>query len=188
MVGIDEVGRGCLAGPLLVVAARAKAGLPESLRDSKLLSSQQRREILNMISSCCEFGEGWATAAEIDSHGLAGALRLGFKRALARLQVTAGELIIVDGKVNYAPPAYKNIRCVIGADAGVPLVSAASVYAKVRRDDFMAKLANQHPAYGFDKHVGYGTAAHIRSLAEHGALKDVHRFSFAPVLALAAKP
>ena len=85
MVGVDEVGRGCWAGPLLVVAARAHSGLPDSLTDSKLLSKKQRELILNLLSNCCNFGEGWVKVDEIDTLGLANALKLGVSRALESL-------------------------------------------------------------------------------------------------------
>src|SRR5690349_3763707 len=101
IVGVDEVGRGCLAGPLLVVAARQQTELPDGVKDSKILSGTQREEILNMLSICCDFGEGWVKAAEIDRLGLANALRLGVRRALASLKVSAKEEIIMDGSVNY---------------------------------------------------------------------------------------
>jgi len=179
MVGVDEVGRGCLAGPLLVVAARAKSELPPGLKDSKLLSRQQREEILNKLSSCCEFGEGWVKASEIDKFGLAYALKLGVKRALKLLGADTGEQIILDGSVNYIPRKFKNGRCQIKADNQVPIVSAASIYAKVTRDHFMIKLSDRYPRYKFDQHVGYGTAEHYSAIKDYGPLKYVHRTSFA---------
>jgi ribonuclease HII len=107
-IGVDEVGRGCLAGPLLVIAARQTAELPPGLKDSKLLSRKQREEILNMLSICCEFGEGWVKCSEIDKYGLSKALKLGSRRALRNLGVQANEKIILDGKFNYLPKWYKN--------------------------------------------------------------------------------
>jgi ribonuclease HII len=90
MIGVDEVGRGSLAGPLLVVAARAVDELPEGLKDSKLLSRKQREQIFNMLNICCEFGEGWVKATEIDYHGLSQALRLGAARALRNIRTERG--------------------------------------------------------------------------------------------------
>jgi ribonuclease HII len=184
MVGIDEVGRGCWAGPLLVVAARATSELPKSLTDSKLLSKKQREEILNMLSICCEFGEGWVKASEIDENGLANALRLGVLRALKDLKVLEGEEIIMDGSVNYVDRLYVNVKCKVNADLNVPIVSAASIYAKVTRDKFMTELGLKHPNYGFEKHVGYGTKTHKLSLENFGVIKGVHRQSYKPILAL----
>jgi len=181
MIGVDEVGRGCWAGPLLVVAARAKSELPVGLKDSKLLSKNQREEILNLLSICCSFGEGWVKPTEIDSFGLANAVRLGVKRALSNLGAAVNEEIIMDGKVNYLPKKFKLGTCLVDADNLVPIVSAASIYAKVTRDEYMAKLASKHPNYYFEKHVGYGTKAHMLALRSHGALKYVHRWSYLPV-------
>jgi len=181
MVGVDEVGRGCLAGPILVVAARAKAQLPEGLRDSKLLSRKQRVEILNKLSISCEFGEGWVKAVEIDRHGLAKALRLGIKRALSGIQAKIDEEIIMDGKVNYPPKKFKKTKCIIDADNMVPIVSAASIYAKVTRDNLMFELAKKHPSYKFENHVGYGTAEHMKAINSFGVIRFVHRASYAPV-------
>ncbi|MBX4201389.1 ribonuclease HII, partial [Candidatus Saccharibacteria bacterium] len=124
MVGVDEVGRGCWAGSLLVVAARAKAVLPNELKDSKLMTAKQRKHILNKLSICCEFGEGWISPEEIDSFGLACALRLGVERALINLPATTDEVIIMDGKVNYVPRMYTNSKTLVGADKLVPIVSA----------------------------------------------------------------
>ncbi|MGH7156574.1 MAG: ribonuclease HII [Candidatus Saccharimonadales bacterium] len=184
MIGVDEVGRGCWAGPLLVVAARANAELPEGLKDSKLLTKQQREEILNKLSICCNFGEGWVKAAEIDRLGLAHALKLGVKRALASLSAELNEEVIMDGKVNYLPKKFINGQALVDADNLVPIVSAASIYAKVMRDNFMVELAKQHPAYSFDQHVGYGTKTHMLALKTYGALKYVHRYSYQPIAEL----
>ncbi len=186
MVGVDEVGRGCWAGPLLVVAARATSELPAGLKDSKLLSKRQREEILNMLSICCNFGEGWVKSVEIDRYGLAQALRLGVRRALTALRAETDEEIIMDGKVNYLPKKFINSRVMVDADNLVPIVSAASVYAKVTRDRYMAELARKYPSYSFEKHAGYGTLEHRLALKTNGVIKSVHRFSYAPIAKLRA--
>jgi ribonuclease HII len=184
MIGIDEVGRGCWAGPLLVVAARAKYGLPEGLTDSKLLSRKQRESIYELLMTRCRFGEGWVTAYEIDENGLANALRLGVSRALKNLKVPNDEKIIMDGSVNYINPKFINSQCIVDADLKIPIVSAASIYAKVLRDNFMGELSLKHPNYGFEKHVGYGTKAHRTALESLGIINGVHRLSFKPVAGL----
>jgi ribonuclease HII len=180
-IGVDEVGRGCLAGPLLVVAARKITELPEGLKDSKLLSRQQREQILNLLSICCQFGEGWVKSTEIDRFGLGSALRLGVRRAIANLGVNVEEEIIIDGKINYIPKKFINRQAVIDADNLVPIVSAASIHAKVTRDRYMIELAKKHPAYSFERHVGYGTKTHMLALKRRGAIKYVHRYSYLPV-------
>jgi len=137
--------------------------------------------MLDLLSICCNFGEGWVSATEIDKHGLAKALRLGVARALRKLDAQINEEIILDGKVNYLPAKFKSGKCLVDADNLVPIVSAASIYAKVTRDSFMAKLAAKHPAYNFEQHVGYGTKAHIEAISRYGLIKYVHRLSYAPI-------
>jgi len=181
MIGVDEVGRGCWAGPLLVVAAKAYDDLPTGLKDSKLLSKQRREKIVNLLSICCNFGEGWVKATEIDKYGLSKALTLGASRALKNMEAQRDDEIVLDGKFNYLPKKYKRTRAIIGSDNLIPIVSAASIYAKVARDKYMVELAKKHPAYNFDNHVGYGTKAHMLALKEFGALKYVHRHSYLPI-------
>lgn len=181
-IGIDEVGRGCWAGPLLVVAARASSQLPSGLTDSKLLSAKRRAEIKDLLLSCCEFGEGWVSATEIDDNGLAQAMRLGVERALAGLRVMPNDEIIMDGLVNYCPESYLHVKTVAKADRDHPIVSAASIYAKVRRDDYMKMQELQYPGYAFDKHVGYGTKTHSDAIEKLG-ICQLHRRSFNPVKA-----
>ena len=181
MIGIDEVGRGCWAGPLLVVAARQTLELPSGLKDSKLLSASQRDRIYPKILKTCQFGEGWVQAAEIDKLGLAKAMRLGVLRSLENLKAKVDERIIMDGSVNYVPVKFTNITCEPKADNKYPIVSAASIYAKVTRDKFMSELAAKHPDYGFDKHVGYGTKLHEDALKFYGVIESVHRLSFKPI-------
>lgn len=170
-----------MAGPLLVVAARDKAELPEGLKDSKLLSRKQREGLLPQLVSSCEFGEGWVKPSEIDQLGLARCLRLGVSRALASLPAGVEEEIILDGSTNYVPAKYREARCLVNADDRVPIVSAASIYAKVTRDRYMLKLALQHPNFSFADHVGYGTPGHYSELERFGPLRFVHRFSFTPL-------
>lgn len=180
MIGIDEVGRGAWAGPLLVVAARECAKLPDGLADSKVLSRAQRTGFCKDIQACCNIGEGWVDASEIDEYGLTIAMRLGVEQALAAIDAQLDEDIIMDGHINYCAPEFTNVQTVIDADAAHPIVSAASIYAKVTRDNYMAELNNQFPQYGFDTHVGYGTARHKAALATHGVTL-LHRKSYKPV-------
>ena len=137
-----------------------------------------------MLSICCKFGEGWVKAAQIDRFGLARALKLGTKRALDDLGASPDEEIIMDGKVNYLPKKFKLGKCLVDADNLVPIVSAASIYAKVRRDKFMVKLGVRYPLYRFEKHVGYGTREHTEALNSFGVIKYVHRTSYQPIARL----
>jgi ribonuclease HII len=180
MIGIDEVGRGAWAGPLLVVAARDIGLLPEGLNDSKVLSKAKREKIMPLIQQSCDLGEGWVTAKEVDTIGLTAAMELAVSRALQALSALPHEQIIMDGHINYCSSDYTNVTAVIDADASYPIVSAASIYAKVIRDNHMTELAQTIPGYGFEKHVGYGTKLHMEGLARLG-VSQVHRLSYKPV-------
>lgn len=180
VIGIDEVGRGCWAGPLLVVAARSKADLPAGLTDSKALTAIRREALVELIVDSCDVGEGWVEPAEIDELGLTAAMRLGVERALLALEALPDDSIIMDGHINYCADQFVKVECVIKADALHPIVSAASIYAKVIRDAYMAKVAQDYPGYGFDRHVGYGTKAHQDALAAKGP-SVIHRMSYKPV-------
>jgi ribonuclease HII len=185
MIGVDEVGRGSWAGPLLVVAAQAKTELPIDLKDSKLMTKYQREKILDLLSKCCSFGEGWVSPVEIDMLGLSQAQSLGAARALEKIGADSNENIIVDGKFNYLPAGYINSSAIIKADNSIPIVSAASVYAKVTRDKYMSLLSIEYPGYSFEKHVGYGTKLHSQALSRLGVIDQVHRLSFSPIAKLA---
>lgn len=180
MIGIDEVGRGCWAGPLLVVAARQRESLPDGLKDSKLLSKLQRQNLLVPILESCDIGEGWVEHSEIDRYGLAEAMRRGVERALAALNASSGEEIIMDGTVNYCGAVFSNVLTVPKADNLYQIVSAASIVAKVKRDDFMTQIAKEYPNYQFEKHVGYGTKLHSELLKQFG-VSPIHRLSYKPI-------
>lgn len=179
-MGIDEVGRGCLAGPLVAGAVLLRRPIP-GLRDSKKLTRQQREAFDAVIrKKALAFGLGWVPADELDSVGLTEAVRRAMQRALAQIVAPYKE-IIIDGNYNFLkhePLA----KCIIKADDLVPAVSAASIIAKVARDNFMIEAAKEHPHYGFDSHVGYATLQHRLALDTHG-MCDLHRRSFASVRA-----
>lgn len=182
IVGIDEVGRGCWAGPLVAGAAILKQPIAE-LKDSKQLSKPQRESLVEVIrQQAIAFGLGWVWPAEVDELGLTVANGLAMQRALAQIKVAYDE-IIIDGNHNYLMNQPK-ARVVVKADATVPAVSAASILAKVARDNYMAYMAAVFPEYGFESHVGYGTAQHRQSLRRFGVTK-LHRQSFKPVYNLA---
>lgn len=181
IVGIDEVGRGCWAGPLVAGAALLKKPIP-GLKDSKKLTKLQREKLDAIIRvEALAYGIGWVTPAEIDELGLTKAVGLAMHRAMAEITLAYDE-VIIDGNYNYFPELTA-ARAVIGADNTVPAVSAASIIAKVARDKFMAGQHAIFPGYGFDKHVGYGTLVHRTALKELG-LCALHRRSFKPIQAL----
>lgn len=180
-IGVDEVGRGCWAGPLVagaVIFSRPMRGL----RDSKQLTKSQRIKLAERIhrrAQAC--GLGWVSPVEIDELGLTAATGLAMRRAVDQLECGFDE-IIIDGIINYLPNEPK-ARAVVKADDTVPVVSAASIIAKVARDNYMAEMSMKHPGYGFEKHVGYGTRFHVERLKLHG-ICELHRRSFKPVSAL----
>jgi len=165
-----------------VVAARQLTKLPDGLDDSKVVNKKRRDAIIPAIQASCQLGEGWVEPAEIDQIGLTAAMKLAVERALNSLAAKPDEEIIMDGNFNYCSPVYTNVRCVIGGDATESLVSAASIFAKVSRDNRMSKLALIHPGYGFEKHVGYGTKAHRQALEQLG-VSVLHRQSYKPIQA-----
>jgi ribonuclease HII len=178
IVGIDEVGRGCWAGPL-VAGAVILNGPVEGLKDSKLLSKKRREKLSAEIQLIAKaVGVGWVEPAELDVVGLSAAVGLAMQRALNQIKIKY-DSIIIDGNYNFLAANPKS-RALIKADATIPAVSAASIVAKVARDNFMTKLAAKYPNYGFDKHVGYGTAFHLEMLKLHG-VSEVHRRSFKPI-------
>jgi len=182
LIGIDEVGRGCWAGPMLVVAACQTGQLPSGLNDSKKLSKKQREAIFPELVSSFKFGEGWVEPNEIDKLGLSGAMRLGVGRALSKLGASTDDRIIMDGKVNFCSQYFTNVQCIVKADSLHPVVSAASIYAKVIRDKYMVSIANKYPDYLFENHVGYGTQSHLNALKTLG-ITEIHRKTYKPIQA-----
>lgn len=181
IVGIDEVGRGCWAGPLVAGAVVLRESII-GLKDSKKLSKAQREKLaLQIHAEALGVGIGWVDAATIDAIGLTAAVKLAMEQALNQIDAEYDE-IIIDGDLNFFPENVK-AKAVIKADDSVPEVSAASIVAKVARDQYMANLVDHYPDYGFEKHVGYGTALHLERLKLHG-ICDLHRQSFKPIRAL----
>jgi len=180
IVGIDEVGRGPWAGPVVAGAVLLISQI-DGLNDSKLLSAKKREELDKIIRAKGKFGLGWVYASEIDDIGLTKAVAKAMHLAYQALGEQADE-IIIDGNVNFLEDV-KGARAVIKADQTVPEVAAASIVAKVARDAYMVEMSGKYPGYGFEKHVGYGTAAHKQALEKLGVL-PIHRRSFKPIIDL----
>ncbi len=179
VAGVDEAGRGPLAGPVYAAAVVLDPARPiAGLADSKVLSARARDALALLIR---EQASAWyiasVSAAEIDELNILNATMLAMRRAVEGLSLQPG-LVQVDG--NRAPALACRVETVIGGDAQVPAISAASILAKTARDAELLRLHETYPMYGFDRHKGYGTALHINSLLEHGPCPE-HRRSFAPV-------
>jgi len=182
ILGIDEVGRGPWAGPLVVGAVVLGGTVIEGLTDSKKLS-KKRREALNLLirEQAAGFGLGWVDSAELDEVGLSEGLKLATIRAVQQIKAPYQE-IIIDGTINFLKETGKGkyVTTMPKADLLIPSVSAASIIAKVARDNFMAEQDSVYPGYGFTSHVGYGTAAHAAAINQLG-ITPLHRKSFAPI-------
>lgn len=185
LIGCDEVGRGALAGPVVAAAVwfepgRLPAALLAGLDDSKRLSPSRRAALAGELREHADFEFGAGAVRVIDAGGIRDATLAAMAGALGRLG-RAGQLA-VDGRD--LPDGWAG-RTVIGGDGTVPQIAAASILAKVLRDALMARLARRHPAYGWARNAGYGTAAHRAALTGAGASAH-HRRSFAPVAAAPA--
>ncbi len=182
IVGLDEAGRGPLAGP---VVAGAVILNPEAvisgLQDSKLLSEKKREQLFLLIQEkALAWSVGQASVEEVDKLNILQASLLAMQRAVAALKLLP-DLALVDG--NRCPLLPCETQAIVGGDKLVPAISAASIVAKVLRDREMKRLHQEFPLYGFDKHKGYGTAEHMQALNNHGPCL-IHRRSFAPVALL----
>jgi ribonuclease HII len=196
ILGIDEVGRGPYAGPLVIGACilgdwqnSENAEWIEKLTDSKKLSAKRREELYVLIKEkALASATGWVSSAEIDEIGLSEALRLATRRAVEQIQQTKVPFseIIIDGTMNFlvGTKLEKYVSTLKKGDFLVKEISAASILAKVERDKYMVELDAVYPEYGFGKHVGYGTAAHQKAMEEFG-LTPEHRRSFRPVREIA---
>jgi ribonuclease HII len=181
ILGIDEVGRGPWAGPLVVGAVVLGCDI-EGLTDSKKLSAKKRDALaLEINEKAAAVGLGWVHADEIDQIGLSLALVEATKRAVSEITTPYHE-IIIDGTVNFMKDTGKGpyVTTLKKADLLIPSVSAASIVAKVARDKFMSEQHVLYPDYGFASHVGYGTAAHRLAIDKYG-VTPLHRLSFAPL-------
>ena len=174
--GIDEAGRGPLAGPVCAAAVILPPHLEiPGLNDSKKLSDKRRRELMPVIKEqAIAYGIGMASHEEIDQINILQATYLAIERALQQLSVKP-ELALIDG--NRAKDFGLPVETVVKGDSRSASIAAASILAKVTRDDMMLELANTYPQYGFEIHKGYGTKAHYAALDAHG-ISPIHRMSF----------
>jgi len=177
--GVDEAGRGPLAGPVSAAAVILDAANPiEGLADSKKLSEKQRDRLAPIIRErALAWAVAYAEVEEIDSLNILQATLLAMKRAVQALQIQPHQ-VLVDGL--YCPRTGIPSQAIVKGDSKIAAISAASILAKTARDELMQRLHEQYPQYGFDGHKGYPTALHLAALREHG-VSAVHRRSFRPV-------
>jgi ribonuclease HII len=182
IAGVDEAGRGPLAGPVIAAAVILPARHRiKGLADSKQLTPQQRDSLFEqIINKCIAYGVGCGEVAEIDQINIHHATLLAMRRAVEALAVSP-DAVWVDGL--HAPVVTMAVRAIPHGDETVPVISAASIIAKVTRDRIMQDYETIYPGYGFAQHKGYGTPQHFRALQELGAT-PIHRRSFAPVAAV----
>lgn len=174
--GVDEAGRGPLAGPVCAAAVILPEGwLPEGLNDSKKLSEKQRERLYDEITgNAVSYGIAFASVEEIEELNILGATYLAMNRAIARLDPPPA-LLLIDGNRNSG--ILTESLCVVHGDALCASIAAASILAKVTRDRYMTEMALRFPEYGFDRHKGYGTKDHYAAIREHGPC-ELHRPSF----------
>jgi ribonuclease HII len=182
VAGVDEAGRGPLAGPVVAAAVILDELAPiKGLKDSKVLTERARERLFDEIRAralCCSIAQ--ASVEEIDTLNILQATMLAMRRAVDGLRLRPHK-VLVDG--NRLPPLTMAAEAIVKGDAKVRAISAASILAKVYRDRLCVELHAQHPQYGFDGHKGYPTPAHLAALHAHGACPQ-HRRSFAPVRAV----
>lgn len=187
-MGIDEVGRGPLAGPLVVGAVILPDDKPEwvdELKDSKKLTPKKRERLSEIIlAEAPATGLGWVSPMELDELGMTAALALATERAVKSVQAlhVPFSQVIIDGKINFLSHTKlaKYVSTMVKADDLIKEVSAASIIAKVARDKYMTEAGERFMGYGFEKNAGYGTAAHMKAIAENGICPE-HRKSFEPI-------
>ena len=185
VAGVDEVGRGPLAGDVVAAAVILTDSPPEGVTDSKMLTPERREALAERIrDEAVSWALGRATVAEIDELNILQASLLAMRRAVEALSIQP-TLVLVDG--NRLPKWPYEARAIVKGDLTEPSIGAASILAKVQRDAEMLALHEHYPAYGFDQHKGYPTKAHLAALESIG-VSPVHRRSFGPVRRLLADP
>ena len=184
VIGVDEAGRGPLVGSVVAAAVAFPPGFRiDGLTDSKKLSEKKRETLYNQITSECYWSFAQSNSNEIDQLNILEATMLAMKKAVEQLMLLIEDnsqtiSVLVDGN---RCPDIQNSRAIIKGDLTEPVISAASIIAKVTRDRQMLALDQEYPEYGFSKHKGYGTKAHLEALANFGPIQGQHRFTFAPV-------
>ena len=188
-IGVDEAGRGPLVGSVVAAAVAFPLGFQiDGLTDSKQLSEKNREELYTQITKKCYWASAESNSIEIDEINILQATMMAMKRSVNALQYqlksqteAQGFKVLVDGN---RCPDVENCRAIIKGDLIEPVISAASIIAKVTRDRQMKELDQTYPEYGFSRHKGYGTREHLEALEKHGPIDGQHRFTFSPITKL----
>ncbi|HCF25595.1 MULTISPECIES: ribonuclease HII [unclassified Novosphingobium] len=186
IIGVDEAGRGPLAGPVVAAACVLGLDAPAGLDDSKKLSAKRRATLEPLVQQSCAWALGVVEADEIDRINIFAATMLAMTRAVSALVeglCSEPHMVLIDGNktpVGRHPNWRWRATAIVGGDALEPCISAASILAKEHRDRLMREHARVHPHYGWERNMGYGTAEHLAALRRHGP-SPLHRRSFAPV-------
>lgn len=185
IAGVDEAGRGPLAGPVVAAAVVLGPDAPVGLDDSKKLSAKRRAELEPAIKASCRWALGVVEAGEIDRINIFAATMLAMTQAVAGLGIDPDEVLIDGNKTPHGRVAEWRwpARAIVGGDAIEPCISAASILAKEHRDRLMRAYARVHPFFGWERNMGYGTPEHLEALRKHG-VSPQHRKSFSPVAQL----
>ena len=185
IAGLDEAGRGALAGPVVAAAVLLPLDKPEKLallrdvNDSKQVTARKREAFYDLITAhALAFGVGAVAASEIDEIGIVPSTRRAMQLALAQLPVTP-DYLLIDGRIRLAAVNLPQVSIIRGDSLSLS-IAAASILAKVTRDRLMVTLSASYPLYGLERHKGYGTAVHLSALSEHGPSR-IHRHTFAPI-------
>ncbi len=177
VAGVDEVGRGCLAGPVIAAAVILRKNIP-GLKDSKKLSKKKREELSVIIMQNSYFSFGSSSPKEIDEINILQASLLAMKRAILNLSVEPGK-ILIDGI--HKPDLNTDTQTIISGDSYIDEISAASIIAKVYRDNLMMQFDKEYPNFYFSSHMGYGTKMHKAAIKKYG-ITPIHRKSFKGVV------
>ena len=179
-IGIDEVGRGCLAGPVVAAAVVLPKNFEKFiLKDSKKLSFKQRQEAFKKIRKDSVYALGIVSEVQIDKINILNATFQAMNKALKQIENFKRFKVFVDGPYSF-DKSNKNIVPIVGGDTKIPSIMAASIVAKCFRDNYMMKISKNYPSYKWEKNFGYGTKEHLKNITKHGVCKH-HRKSFSPI-------
>ena len=179
-IGIDEVGRGCLAGPVVAAAVVLPKNFEKSiLKDSKKLSFKQRQEAFKKIRKDSVYALGIVSEVQIDRINILNATFQAMNKALKQIENFKRFKVFVDGPYSF-DKSNRNIVPIVGGDTKIPSIMAASIVAKCFRDNYMMKISKNYPSYKWEKNFGYGTKEHLKNITKHGVCKH-HRKSFSPI-------